>query len=333
VSAVAVLGAGSWGTTLAQLLASKGESVRLWAYEAEVVASVNGTRENTLFLPGVRLDQQITAYANASEAAGGADVILSAAPSHSVRAVLCSVRDVVAPGTLLVSATKGIENETLALMSQVVAESVPQVRAAVLSGPSFAAEVCQGQPTAVVAAARDAGAARDTQRLFATPTFRVYSGADVIGVELAGALKNVIAIAAGMADALSTGDNTRALVIARGLSELTRLGVVMGGQAGTFAGLAGIGDLLATCISPLSRNRTVGYKLAQGGTIEEIVAEMNMVAEGVKNARLVVELSQRHGVELPICREVDAVVNEGRTAAEAFRGLQRIKPLSEYEAG
>ena len=329
MSAVAVLGAGSWGTTLAQLLASKGESVRLWAYEAEVVSGVNQRRENALFLPGVRLDERITAYASAGEAAQGADVVLSAAPSHAARAVLGSVRDVVAPGTLLVSATKGIETDTLALMSQVIAETVPQVRAAVLSGPSFAAEVCQGQPTAVVAAARETEAARDTQRLFATPTFRVYSGADVIGVELAGALKNVIAIAAGILEGLGLGHNPRAALITRGLAEITRLGVALGADPLTFAGLAGMGDLVLTTTGSLSRNRALGVALAQGESLEHYRATHRSVAEGANTSRAGAALGRRTGVELPIIQKVCEVLFSGKPAADAVPELMGRELKSE----
>jgi glycerol-3-phosphate dehydrogenase (NAD(P)+) len=330
---VAVVGAGSWGTTVASLVASNGLSTTLWARSEELAEEIDTAHTNTPYLPGEQLPHALRCTAARDEAIEPADVVVMAVPSHGFRSVLESLAPHVRPWIPIVSLTKGLEQDTDLRMTQVIEEVVPGHPAGVLAGPNLAREVLNGYAAAAVIAMPDHSVAEALQAIFRTRVFRVYTGLDVVGVEMAGVLKNVIAIAAGMADALSTGDNTRALVIARGLSELTRLGVVMGGEAATFAGLAGIGDLLATCISPLSRNRTVGYKLAQGRTIEEIVAEMNMVAEGVKNARLVVELSERHGIELPICREVDAVVNEGRTAVEAFRGLQKIKPLSEYEAG
>ena len=329
MSTVAVLGAGSWGTTLANLLAAKGEHVRLWAYEPEVVDSVNRSRENALFLPGVRLAEGLRAFADASEAAAGADVVLSAPPSHAARAVLCSVRGAVASGTLLVSATKGIEADTLALMSQVVSESVPQARAAVLSGPSFAVEVCQGQPTAVVAASADPTAAHETQRLFATPAFRVYSGADVVGVELAGALKNVIAIAAGILEGLGLGHNPRAALITRGLAEITRLGMAMGADPLTFAGLAGMGDLVLTTTGSLSRNRALGVALAQGETLERYNAAHRTVAEGANTSRAGAALGRRMGVELPIIQKVCEVLFSGKPAADAVPELMGRELKSE----
>ena len=329
MTVVAVLGAGSWGTTLANLLAGKGEDVRLWAYEAEVVESVNRFRENTLFLPGVRLDARLRAFADAPAAAAGAEVIVSAPPSHAARAVLASVRGAVMPGALLVSATKGIETDTLALMSEVVAQCVPQARAAVLSGPSFAVEVCQGQPTAVVAAARDPGAARETQQLFATPTFRVYSGGDVVGVELAGALKNVIAIAAGILEGLGLGYNPRAALITRGLAEITRLGVAMGADPLTFAGLAGMGDLVLTTTGDLSRNRALGVALARGETLEQYRATHRTVAEGANTSRAGAALGRRMGVELPIIQKVCEVLFSGKPASEAVPELMGRELKSE----
>jgi glycerol-3-phosphate dehydrogenase (NAD(P)+) len=326
---VAVLGAGSWGTTLATLLAAKGEDVRLWAYEADVVESVNRFRENTLFLPGVRLDARVRAYADAAAAAAGAEVIVSAPPSHAARSVLASVRAAVAPGTLLVSATKGLETDTLALMSEVVAQCVPQARVAVLSGPSFAVEVCQGQPTAVVAAAADPGAARATQQLFATRTFRVYSGADVVGVELAGALKNVIAIAAGILEGLGLGHNPRAALITRGLAEITRLGVAMGADPLTFAGLAGMGDLVLTTTGSLSRNRALGVALARGETLEQYRATHRTVAEGANTSRAGAALGRRMGVELPIIQKVCEVLFSGKPAPEAVPELMGRELKSE----
>ncbi len=321
MSAVAVLGAGSWGTTLANLLAAKGENVRLWAFEPEVVEAVNRTHENPLFLPGMRLAAGLRAFGDPVEAVRGAGVIVSAPPSHVTRAVVERVRDAVAPGTLVVSATKGIETDTLALMSQVFAERLPAARFVALSGPSFAIEVFQGQPTAVVAAARDEASALAAQQLFATPTFRVYSGRDVIGVELAGALKNVIAIAAGILEGLGLGHNPRAALITRGLAEITRLGVAMGADPSTFAGLAGMGDLVLTTTGSLSRNRALGVALAQGQTLDEYRAAHRSVAEGANTSRAGAALGTRMGVELPIIQKVCEVLFSGKPARDAVPEL------------
>jgi glycerol-3-phosphate dehydrogenase (NAD(P)+) len=321
MSAVAVLGAGSWGTTLANLLAGKGETVRLWAYEPEVVEAINRTHENPLFLPGVRLCADLRAFGDPREAVDGAGVIVSAPPSHVTRAVVDRVREAVAPGVLVVSATKGIENDTLALMSEVFGERLPDARFVALSGPSFAIEVCQGQPTAVVAAARDEANALAVQQLFATPAFRVYSGRDVVGVELAGALKNVIAIAAGILEGLGLGHNPRAALITRGLAEITRLGVAMGADPSTFAGLAGMGDLVLTTTGSLSRNRALGVALAQGQTLEEYRTAHRSVAEGANTSRAGVALGARMGVELPIIQKVCEVLFSGKPARDAVPEL------------
>ena len=328
MSVIAVLGAGSWGTTLANLLACKGETVRIWAYEAEVVAAINQQRENPMFLPGVPLAASLRAEADAPSAVAGADVVVSASPSHAVRSVLGRVADAVKPGTLVISVTKGIETDTLALMSQVYAECEPGVRFAALSGPSFAAEVCQGQPTAVVAAALDDGTARDAQQVFATPAFRVYSGRDVIGVELAGALKNVIAIAAGILEGLGLGHNPRAALITRGLAEITRLGLAMGADPATFAGLAGMGDLVLTTTGSLSRNRTLGVELASGLSLEEHRRAHRSIAEGVNTARAGAALGARYGVELPIVHQVCEVLFSGKPPGDGIAELmgRELKP-------
>jgi glycerol-3-phosphate dehydrogenase (NAD(P)+) len=329
VSSIAVLGGGSWGTTLADLLARKSESVRLWAYEPEVVDAINRTHENRYFLPGFSLAPSLAACAEATDAVTGASVIVSASPSHAVRAVVRRIAGAVTPGTLVVSATKGIETETLALMSAVFAECLPQARFAALSGPSFALEVCQGQPTAVVAAALELDTARDAQRIFATPTFRVYSGQDVVGVELAGALKNVIAIAAGILEGLGLGHNPRAAVITRGLAEITRLGIAMGADPLTFAGLAGMGDLVLTTTGSLSRNRALGMALAGGQTLEQYRAAHRSVAEGANTSRAGVALGRRLGVELPIVEKVSEVLFSGKPPREAVTELMARELKSE----
>jgi len=329
VTRVAVLGAGSWGTTLANLLARKGDEVCLWAYEPEVVESVNRSRENSMFLPGVPLSARILALADAREAVSGAEVIVSAPPSHAVRGVIRNLGEAVPPGTLVVSATKGIETDTLALMSEVFAECLPKIRFSVLSGPSFAAEVCEGQPTAVVAAARDEATAQAAQRVFATPVFRVYSNLDVIGVELAGALKNVIAVAAGIAEGLGMGHNPRAALITRGLAEITRLGVAMGADPLTFAGLAGMGDLVLTTTGSLSRNRSLGVALAEGQSFEHYQATHRSVAEGANTSLAGAALGKRLGIELPIIEQVCAVLFRGRAPREAIAELMGRELKSE----
>ena len=326
---VGVIGAGSWGTTLANLLAHKGDDVRLWAHEAEVVESVNRSRENSMFLPGVPLSAKIRAVGDVSEAVSGAEVIVSAAPSHAVRGVIRNLGEAVAAGTLVVSATKGIETDTLALMSEVFAECLPKVRFSVLSGPSFAAEVCEGQPTAVVAAAREESTAQAAQQVFATPVFRVYSNLDVIGVELAGALKNVIAVAAGIAEGLGMGHNPRAALITRGLAEITRLGVAMGADPPTFAGLAGMGDLVLTTTGSLSRNRSLGVALAKGQTFEEYRTTHRSVAEGANASLAGAALGRRLDIELPITQQVCEVLFRGRVPREAIAELMGRELKSE----
>ena len=326
---MAVLGGGSWGTTLANLLARKGESVRIWAYEPEVVEAINQRHENPVFLPGIPLAPSLRAYADARHAVADAEVIVSAAPSHAVRNVVSRLAGSVQPGTLVISATKGIETDTLALMSAVFQECLPEVRFSVLSGPSFALEVCQGQPTLVVAAARDEATARDAQRIFATPAFRVYSHDDVTGVELAGALKNVIAIAAGILEGLGMGHNPRAALITRGLAEITRLGVALGASPLTFAGLAGMGDLILTTTGDLSRNRALGVALAQGQTLSEYRAAHRSVAEGANTSKAGAELGARTGVELPIIEKVGEVLFSGKPAREGIAELMAREPKSE----
>ena len=321
MSRVAVLGAGSWGTTLADLLARKGHEVRIWAHEAEVVEAINSRHENAVFLPGCPLASDLRAVSSAAEAASGAAVVLSVAPSHVFRQVVTQARHGIDPGTLVVSATKGIEPDTLLLMSQVLEDLLPAHPIAALSGPSFALEVYQGQPTAVVVAARTAATAAAVQEVFATPRFRVYSNSDTVGVELAGALKNVIAIASGILEGLGLGNNPRAALITRGLAEMTRLGVAMGAEPLTFAGLAGMGDLILTTTGALSRNRALGVALAHGVSLADHQATHRSVAEGATTARAALALAARAGVELPICTQVSAILFDGKPAAPAVAEL------------
>ena len=321
MTTIAVLGAGGWGTTLADLLARKGHDVRLWAYETDVVEAINRRHDNPMFLPGCPLAESLRATGDAIVATRGADVVLTVAPSHVLRRVIEQARPGIDPAALIVSATKGIEPGTLRLMSQVVSDVLPESRVAALSGPSFALEVYQQQPTAVVAAAATESITREVQEVFATPRFRVYSNADVIGVELAGALKNVIAIAAGILDGLGLGHNPRAALITRGLAEMTRLGVAMGADPPTFAGLAGMGDLILTTTGALSRNRALGVALAQGATLVEYNASHRSVAEGANTAQGAMELASRLGTELPICAQVASILFDGKLARQAIADL------------
>lgn len=326
---IAVLGAGSWGTTLANLLAAKGNTVRIWAYESEVVEAINQHHENPVFLAGVPLSPALRAFGDAREAVAGAPVIVSAAPSHAVRSVIRQLEGRIEADTLVVSATKGIETDSLALMSAVIEEYLPGIRFAALSGPSFALEVCQGQPTLVVAAAHRESTALDAQRIFATPRFRVYSHNDVTGVELAGALKNVIAIAAGILEGLGMGHNPRAALITRGLAEITRLGVAMGATPLTFAGLAGMGDLILTATGDLSRNRALGVALGQGRSLAEYQGTHRSVAEGANTSKAAAEMGRRKGVELPIIQQVCDVLFSGKPARDGIDELMARELKSE----
>lgn len=318
---VAVVGAGSWGTALANLLASKGVSTVLWAFEPEVAEHINTHHENQLYFAGKSLDSRLRSTSDLAEALGGADVMVAAAPSHVTRRVWQQASQFVREGTPLVSATKGIETDSLDLMDQVASEVIPQAKFVVLSGPSFADEVHQGQPTAVVAASHDHDAAVLAQELFSTSRFRVYSQSDVVGVELAGSLKNVMAIAAGVLDGLGMGHNPRAALLTRGLAEISRLGAAMGADQATFAGLAGMGDLVLTCTGGQSRNRRLGVALAQGETLEHHRATHRTVAEGVNTALGASRLAERHGVEMPITEQVKAVLFDGVSPAESIRTL------------
>lgn len=327
---VAVVGAGAWGTTLASMRARHGPTV-LWAHEDDVVQEINERRANSRFLQGFELPKRLRATGSLEEALAGAEVVVMAVPSAWFRAVLERAAPFVPRAAPVVSVAKGLEPKTLLRMTEVVGELLPGNPPAALSGPNLAREIMAGYAAGAVVACRDEDVARRIQDLFTTGLYRVYTGTDVVGVEAAGALKNVIALASGMADGVGVGDNTRALVITRGLAELTRLGVAMGGDPRTFAGLAGLGDLLATCISPLSRNRSVGEQLGRGRRLDEIVAEMHAVAEGAHTCQVMLELGRRHGVPVPIAREIHRVLYEGATAVDAYRGLVRRPPGAESD--
>jgi glycerol-3-phosphate dehydrogenase (NAD(P)+) len=301
----------------------------IWGFEDEVVDEINARHSNSLYLKDFELPAELRATRSLEEATRQAEVIVMAVPSPHFRAVLGQAAPFIRDSVPVVSVAKGLEPESLLRMTEVIAQLLPENPRAVLSGPNLAREIMAGYAAGAVVACRDAAVAEDLQALLNRGLYRVYTTNDVVGVEVAGAMKNVVAIAAGMADGVGVGDNTRALVITRGLAELTRLGVAMGGEAQTFAGLAGLGDLLATCVSPLSRNRRVGEQLGRGRTLEEIVGEMHMVAEGIHTCELVPELARRHGVEMPIAREIYRVARGEITALEAYRGLVRHPPGAE----
>jgi len=316
----AVIGGGSWGTTVAHLLAHNTSTV-LWARDPEVADTIATSHRNQRYLADFDLHPNLRATASLLEAVEQADLLVMGVPSHGFRSTLELVAEHLRAWVPVVSLTKGLEQGSRRRMTEVINEVLPGHPFGVLTGPNLAKEIMSGDAAAAVLAMSDATIASELHTLFATHLFRVYTNPDVVGCEVAGALKNVMAIASGMADGLGTGDNTRAAVITRGLGELTRLGVAMGGQAVTFSGLAGMGDLVATCISTQSRNRYVGEQLGRGRTIDEIIAEMSMVAEGVKTALVVRELAEQYGVDMPIAEEVHAVLYDSRTANEAYRGL------------
>jgi glycerol-3-phosphate dehydrogenase (NAD(P)+) len=326
---VAVLGAGSWGTVLANLLANKGLDVHLWAWEPEVAAAISEKHENPDFLPGVTLATKLRASHDVASVVRGAPVICSVVPSHVCRAVLTSIAPHIGKDARLVCATKGIETDSLRLMGGVAAEVLPRTAFVALSGPSFAEEVQAGQPTAVVAASSDATAAAAVQQMFSTSTFRVYSSNDVTGVTLGGSLKNTMAIAAGILDGLGMGNNPRAALITRGLAEIARMGEALGAQTATFAGLAGMGDLILTCTGTLSRNRQLGVALAGGATLSEFHAAHRGVVEGVNTALAASRLAAQHGVDMPITRQVAAILFEGASPRESIRTLMERTLKSE----
>jgi len=321
---ISVIGSGSWGTTLANLLAEKGYPVTLWAYETELVERMRRTRQNDLYLPGVTLSEQLSFTSTLAEAVTGQRLILLVPPSQVLRRVVEQCVPHLDERVLIVSASKGIENDSLMLMSQVLEETLPralQKNIGFLSGPSFAKEVAAHMPTAVVAAARDKKVAGTIQELFNTETFRVYTHNDIIGVELGGALKNVIALAAGVSDGLGFGHNTRAALITRGLAEMTRIGLMLGGTAETFAGLAGMGDLVLTCTGDLSRNRSVGIELGKGRKLQEILDGMQMVAEGVKTTLSAYQLAEKLGVEAPIIEQMYQILYQDKDPKQAVSDL------------
>jgi glycerol-3-phosphate dehydrogenase (NAD(P)+) len=319
---VAVIGAGSWGTTVASLCAENCPTI-IWARRPELAEQIRTEHANGDYLKGYELTPTLEATADLEEAVRSADLLVMGVPSHGMRDTLRELAGWVRPWIPVVSLAKGLEQGTKLRMTEVIAQELPGHPVGVLTGPNLAKEILAGHAAASVVAMADDRVAFALQEVFATKLFRVYTNHDVTGCEVGGALKNVIAIASGMADGLGTGDNTRSAVITRGLSELSRLGAAMGGEVQTFAGLAGMGDLVATCISAQSRNRHVGEQIGRGRTIDEVIAEMNMVAEGVKTSKVVMELAEELGVEMPIAEQVHAVCHLGATAQDAYRGLLR----------
>mgnify|MGYP001573285540 CR=1 FL=1 len=321
---VGVIGAGAWGTALALLLADKGVPTALWMYENDLAEETSRTRENRVYLPGFPLPQSITVTSSLEAAVRNRTYILSVAPSHTVRSVSAQFAPFLAPDAIIINASKGIEIETLKPLAEVFKDTLPKEyhdRLCFLSGPSFAKEVAKKMPTTVALACANSEAGKRAQQLMSAPYFRVYTNSDVIGVELGGSIKNVIAIAAGVLEGLGFGHNTMAGLITRGLAEMSRLGVAMGADPRTFAGLAGMGDLVLTCTGDLSRNRTLGVRLGKGEKFEDIMKGLKTVAEGVKTAKAARELARKHGVDMPVVEEVYRIIYEGKDPKLALKDL------------
>lgn len=330
---VSVIGAGSWGTALAILLTGNGHETILWSHRKDQALELSQTREHKAKLPQVKLPENLEITADLEKAAAGRDVLVLAVPSVAVRETAKKLRPYVSFGQLIVNVAKGIEAHTLTTLTDMIEEEIPGVHACVLSGPSHAEEVSRGLPTTCVVGAKDKATAEYLQNIFMSPVFRVYISPDILGIELGGALKNVIALAAGTADGLGYGDNTKAALITRGITEIVRLGVAMGAKAETFYGLSGIGDLIVTCASKHSRNRKAGFLMGQGRSMEQAMAEVNMVVEGVHSAKAGLELSQKYQVEMPIIEQVNKVLFDGKDPAEAVRELMvRDKKIESWDS-
>ena len=318
---VGVLGAGSWGTALSVLLSDNGHQVTVWSIDENEVKMLNEKREHELKLPGVKLPDDMVITGDLGSTIRGRDFLVLAVPSPFTRSTARQMKDFVGKGQIVVNVAKGIEEGTLMTLSQIIEEEIPQADVAVLSGPSHAEEVGKGLPTTIVAGARTKSTAELVQNIFMSPVFRVYTSPDVLGIELGAALKNVVALAAGIADGLGYGDNTKAALITRGITEIARLGTAMGGRFETFCGLSGIGDLIVTCASMHSRNRRAGILIGKGYTMEEAMKEVKMVVEGVYSAKAAMGLASKYGVQLPIIEQVNEVLFQGKPAAEAVRDL------------
>lgn len=318
---IGVIGAGSWGTALAILLDANGHEVTVWSHRAEEAEKIQKTREHASKLPGIKISEKIFFTADLEAAVSQKDVLVMAVPSAAVRSTSHKLQGLINKGQIIVDVAKGVEEHTLFTMTDIIEEELPGVNAAVLSGPSHAEEVSRGLPTTCVVGAHDKETALYLQNIFISPVFRVYTSPDMLGIELGGALKNVIALAAGMADGLGYGDNTKAALITRGIAEISRLGVAMGGRMETFYGLTGIGDLIVTCASVHSRNRKAGFLIGQGRTMEEAMEEVHMVVEGVYSAKAALEMSKKCGVSMPIVEQVNRILFEGKRADEAVNEL------------
>ena len=329
---VGLLGGGSWGTTVASLTAKNSPTV-IWARNPKTVEEINTHHTNEKYLPNAKLTPNLRASNSIKETVENADVVVMGVPAQSFRAVLEEAKPHIRPWVPIINLAKGLELSTRKRMTEIIEEIMPGHPAGVLTGPNLAKEIHFGNAAAAVIAMVDDTIAMKLQSVFSSGLFRVYTNTDVIGCELGGALKNIIAIASGMGDGANAGDNTRAAIITRGLAELTRLGIAMGGKKSTFAGLAGMGDLVATCSSTKSRNHHVGFQLGRGKSLEEIVGEMNEVAEGVKTAKVVMELAKEYTIDMPISKEIYKVLYEGNTVNDAFRGLLKHEVGSEKEPG
>ena len=325
---LAIIGAGSWGTALAIVLAPRFRSVKLWVYETDLAARMRESRENDVYLPGFVLAPQVEITSELGEALAGAEIVLSVMPSHLVRRLYRQMLPFLNESMVFVSATKGLENDSLLRMSEIIGDVVAafEPKVAVISGPTFAREVARFEPTALVVASDRADVAECVQAAFSGPTFRLYTSLDTIGVEIGGSIKNVVAIGAGVLHGMSLGHNAMAALITRGLAEMTRLAVAMGGRGQTLAGLAGLGDLVLTCNGDLSRNRMVGVELAHGRKLDEIVNSMKMVAEGVKTTNAAADLAKRCGVEMPIADQMYQMLHFGKSPREAIQSLME-RPL------
>lgn len=326
---IAVIGAGSWGTTLACLLADNGYDVTLWVYEKDLSDRIQSSRENDVFLPGYKVPDNLNISNDLEGALKNAKYILSVVPSQHTRAVFKDLVNVISEDSVIISASKGIETGTLLTVSEIFHELTGK-KVTAISGPSFAKEVIEKKPTAVTIASEDKEIGLNLQQLFSNDYFRVYTNTDVMGAELGGALKNVMAIASGISDGLGLGSSSRAALITRGLAEMTRLGVVMGAKEKTFGGLSGLGDLVLTCTGTLSRNYTVGHRLGKGEKLKDIVLNMKMVAEGVATSGSAYELAQKHSVEMPIVQQIYKVINEDKDPVDAVRELMTRTLKSEY---
>jgi glycerol-3-phosphate dehydrogenase (NAD(P)+) len=318
---LAIVGAGSWGTALSIVLAPRFEQIRLWAFDPGLANQIQATRENGVYLAGFQIPENVVPTDDLTEAVTGAGITLVVVPSQFLRSIVRKMSPALSPDVCLVSATKGIENGSLMRMSEVIAAEAATPKVTVLSGPTFAREIAKGEPAAVVISSKDAHLAQRVQTAFSGPTFRLYTNSDPAGVEIGAALKNVIAIGAGIVHGLGLGNNTIAALVTRGLAEISRLAVAVGGQQRTLAGLAGLGDLVLTCTGDLSRNRRVGQELAKGGKLADIIASTKMVAEGIETTYAAVELARQCGVEMPITEQMYEVLRLGKSPMEAIRYL------------